>query len=190
MSETQWRNPVGGNPAARETGAEASASPLARREPLSVELNLAKFAAFLFAPSHTRQDVRPRAKNWVTEAAGTKVLARIIVHTVDHETLNTLDHRTTLALQKLWWATPVVSVDGSRQFAIRDLARTMRLTWGKKTFLLLKGSLRRLRRTPITWSYAFFDHASKRLISTEEPLTILALPERSEKVPPRCRPGA
>src|SRR5713101_2723909 len=74
------------------------------RRTLDAELNLAKFASFLFAPSHTRPNGKPddraRAKRWTftTRADGQKTLAKIVVNTVNGQSLNTLDHRTWLAL--------------------------------------------------------------------------------------------
>lgn len=156
--------------------AENEQSNLARARALvNVELNLAKFASFIFAPSHTQEEARARSKSWVTSdpITNTKVLARIIVHTVDRQTLTTFDHRTSLALQKLWWERPRHEATGVTPLVLRDLARTMGLTWGKKTYLLLKASLRKLRHTPITWRYAFVDEATRKAIGEENTLTIL-----------------
>lgn len=145
------------------------------RAVVNAELNLAKFASFIFAPSHTREEARARAKSWaathpLTEA---KVLARIIVHTVDRRTLTTFDHRTCLALQKLWWERPRHEPTGATPLVLRDLARTMRLGWGRKTYLFLKASLRRLRQVPITWRYAFVDRTTGQAIGEENTLTVL-----------------
>ena len=49
----------------------------------------------------------------------------------------------------------------------------MQLGWGQKTLRMLKMSLRRLRKVPITWFYSFYDKNAERYISTEEPMTIL-----------------
>jgi hypothetical protein len=49
----------------------------------------------------------------------------------------------------------------------------MRLSWGKKTYDLLKASLRRLRKVPITWEWSFYDKTIRKLRRFEEPLNIL-----------------
>lgn len=123
---------------------------------------MAKYAPFIFAPSHTKKDVRARVKTWTADPGnGAKVLARILVEPVQGETLNTFDHKTCLALQKFWWEHPKNPGDGATWMTMKELARTMGLGWGRKTFVQVKASLGRLRKVPITWRYSFFDKASE-----------------------------
>ncbi len=140
-------------------------------EPLQTELNLARFFSFIFKPSHTRAS-EPRAKSWVVDANGTSIRAKILIEPVDGETLTTLDHRTYLALQKVWWD-QAHEPNGYTTLTLKDLARVMQLGWGQKTLRMLKMSLRRLRKVPITWFYSFYDKNAEQYISTEEPMTIL-----------------
>jgi len=149
--------------------------PIPTDKTLSIERNLAKFASFIFTLSHTKEQVRARVKTWlaIDPITGDKVVARIIVETVGRQTLITFDHRTCLALQKLWWERPK-NQNNSTTLTLKDLARTMRLTWGRKTFILLKESLRRLRKVPITWQFSFFDRTVGRIRTPEEPINILS----------------
>jgi hypothetical protein len=142
---------------------------------LAIELNLAKFAPFIFAPSHTPRSARARVKTWAIDLGdGNEALARILIEPAEGETLNTLDHRTYLALQKLWWALPKNPEDKSTWLTLKELTRTMNLTWGKTTLKLLKASLRRLRKVPITWERSFYDKRLQQLKTLEEPVNILA----------------
>jgi hypothetical protein len=144
-------------------------------EVLPVELNVAKFASFIFSPSHTCKDSCARIKTWVVDVEGRKVLAKIFVEPVDRRTLNTLDYRTYLALQKIWWERPACSVGEGTAVSLRELARTMKLGWGKKQLLFLKQSLRALRKVPITWQYSFFDKEFGRYHCFEEPINVLSM---------------
>src|SRR5712691_11276950 len=107
MEATPFKDLIKGKTEGQLQSPAEVAPELTGQRTLDAELNLAKFASFLFAPSHTREEGRARAKTWAANLdSGQKVLARIIVHTVDRQTLTTFDHRTCLALEKLWWTTP------------------------------------------------------------------------------------
>jgi hypothetical protein len=124
---------------------------------LKSELNFARFASFIFAPSHTAEKARVRTKIWTVGLPGTekRTLARIQVNTVNARTLTTLDLRTFLALQKLWWDRGQDQENGSTTLQLRDVARTIRMGWGKKQYHELKASLLRLRQIPVQWRFAF-----------------------------------
>lgn len=141
---------------------------------LPVELNIAKFSSFIFTPSHARNDAPARVKTWVIDIKGKKALAKILVEPVDRQILNTFDYRTYLTLQKLWWERPRDPEEGWTAIRLRELARIMKLGWGKKQLLLLKRSLRSLRKVPITWQYSFFDKDAGRHHRFEEPINLLS----------------
>ncbi len=137
-------------------------------DPIQVELNFAHFASFIFTPSHSLPFAR--SKIWVIEQNGEKMLSKILVEPVNGEILTTFDYRTFLALQKL-----VDDTEGLRDltsFSLKGLANIMEISWGKKRRNLLKNSLRRLRKVPITWQYAFKHRDHIEMI--EEPITILS----------------
>jgi len=141
---------------------------------LQIELNLARFASFIFAPSHAYPTAR--SKIWVIERNGAKLMAKILVEPVNGAILNTFDYRTFLALQKL--AHESIGLRDITSFTLKGLANVMEISWGQKRRNLLKDSLRRLRKVPITWHYAFQNHG--RIQMLEEPITILSKLRLSE----------
>jgi hypothetical protein len=145
---------------------------LMKDHPLAIELNIAKFSSFIFAPSHSVALSKPRVKNWVAENGNEKVLARILVHTVDNTSLTTFDFKTWLALQKLWYEGKRTK-SGAICLSLREVVRIMDISWGSDTPIQIKNSLRRLRTIPITWQFSFFDNESKKYVQFEEPITLL-----------------
>jgi hypothetical protein len=163
---------AGGN--GKNLGAPLISGLIDNQDLLPVELNIAKFSSFIFTPSHARNGVLARVKTWVIDIKGKKALAKILVEPVDQQILNTFDYRTYLTLQKLWWERPRDPVEGWTAISLRELARTMKLGWGKKQLSLLKRSLRSLRKVPITWQYSFFDKDAGRHHFFEEPINLLS----------------
>lgn len=163
---------MGGN--GKNLGASLIPGLIDNQDLLPVELNIAKFSSFIFTPSHARNDALARVKTWVIDIKGKKALAKILVEPVDRQILNTFDYRTYLTLQKLWWERPRDPVEGWTAIGLRELARIMKLGWGKKQMLLLKRSLRSLRKVPITWQYSFFDKDAGRHHLFEEPINLLS----------------
>lgn len=149
-----------------------SSKSLTKDHPLAIELNIAKFSSFIFAPSHSIALSKPRVKNWVAENGNEKVLARIIVHSVDNTSLTTFDYKTWLALQKLWYEGKRTE-SGAICLSLREVVRIMDISWGADTPGQIKNSLRRLRTVPITWQFSFFDNERKKYIQFEEPITLL-----------------
>ncbi|NKE70152.1 hypothetical protein [Candidatus Manganitrophus noduliformans] len=163
---------MGGN--GKSLGAPLIPGLIDNQDLLPVEMNIAKFSSFIFTPSHARNDVLARVKTWVIDINGKKALAKILVEPVDRQILNTFDYRTYLTLQKLWWERPRDPAEGWTAIRLRELARIMKLGWGKKQLLLLKRSLRSLRKVPITWQYSFFDKDAGRHHLFEEPINLLS----------------
>ena len=160
----------------------------AKERLLKSELNFARFASFIFTPSHTAEKARVRAKIWTVGLPDSekRTLARIQVNTVNGKTLTTSDLRTFLALQKLWWDRGQDHKDGATTLHLRDLARTVRMGWGKKQFLELKASLLRLRQIPVQWKFSFKTAQGEGVVA-ETSTTILSELRLLERY--RVKPG-
>jgi hypothetical protein len=84
--------------------------------------------------------------------------------------LTTEDQKVLYALLKLW-------EDAGRPeilyFSLRQLALTLKRSWGKQQREDLKRSLDRLASTSLTWDQAFYDSRTKKFLSVEDKFRII-----------------
>ena len=127
------------------------------------ELNVAKWADFIFIPSHANNARDARKKNWKVEDDGTKRFAHILIEPLSgYSTPTTSTWLVLLALFHLWHERR--ESDGGVTFSYKEIAQMLGWKWaGKKTTNDLKMHLKILRFTAFTWRMSFVDDQSRKV---------------------------
>lgn len=135
------------------------------------DLNLEKWT--IWQPSQSRH--KPEAKLIEREVSlpdGSIRKAKVEVGYTHKGVLTTQDQKTFYALIKLWEENGKSITHTS--FSLRQLAKTLGMTWGTKNIQVLRNSIERLLITPFLWEYSYYDAETKTLDRTQEtPFTIL-----------------
>jgi len=148
------------------------------------ELNIEKHADFIFAPSHSRNLHKPRARTWIeTRLDGTKVKATIQLEPFRGKTPTTRTRKVYLALQKLTeekgW-----SDEERTQFSLYEISQIVGWKWaGKSTVKQIRDELLQLRMTPFIWQYSFVDEEGRKagLLDTFNILDHLKIWEKRDR---------
>lgn len=140
---------------------------------VKTEINLAKWASFIFAPSDTGDRVRQKQWTVVNTITGQKTIGRITVNTFNGTTLKPYDYKILLGLHSLWWDKQQPTLQQTTPFRFRELAKALDMKWGRGTLKGLKESLIRLKRVHISWIHAFKDIKKGTLAKIEDDFTIL-----------------
>ena len=127
----------------------------------------------LFYPQERRKlfDIRYLSSE-ITDHEGNKQTVKAIVKPdATLGTLNTFDERTFYVLFEIW-----EEHDRSREcyFSEREIARKLKIKWGRDTAKAINDSLNRLRGVFIEWEGSFYDASKKRFITIKNPFTILS----------------
>mgnify|MGYP005817859155 CR=1 FL=1 len=149
------------------------------------EINVTKWANWIFQAMHSavvqhnNQFFAPRVREWQDQnpVTGQIDLNRLTVHTLNgKEVLTTFDFRTWVSLEKLWWDRRPHKPGEWMDVSLRELARTMNLSWaGKKTSMELRRSIWRLAQITIEWRGGFVTSDGRRshLLRAETSLTLV-----------------
>lgn len=142
-------------------------------EVIRPELNIEKHADFIFAPSHSRNLHKPRARTWLEHRPdGTKVKATIQLEPFQGKIPTTKTRKVYLALQKLTqekgWTEEERTI-----FSAHEAVEAMGLQWkGKISLRELRKELLQLMFTPMIWHHSFLTETGER-VSLEQPFRIL-----------------
>jgi hypothetical protein len=140
---------------------------------VKTEINLAKWASFIFAPSETGDRVRQKQWTVLNTETGQKTIGRITVNTFNGKTLKPYDYKVLLGIHSLWWDKQQLTLQQTTPFQFRELAKALGMKWGRGTLKGLKESLVRLKRVHISWIHAFKDIKKGTLAKIEDDFTIL-----------------
>jgi hypothetical protein len=140
---------------------------------VKIEINLAKWASFIFAPSETGDRVRQKQWTVLNPETGQKTIGRITVNTFNGTTLKPYDYKILLGIHSLWWDKQQLTLQQTTPFRLRELAKALGMKWGRGTLEGLKESLIRLKRVHISWIHAFKDIKKGTLAKIEDDFTIL-----------------
>ena len=138
---------------------------------VSRELNF-DFAQF-FYPQEKRKIFEIRHfQSEITDQGITRSISATVKPDATLGTLTTFDERVFYALIEIWLeqGKPHIVI-----FSEREIARRIRIKWGRDTAKAINQSLKRLRLVGIEWLGAFYDSTQKQFVGTDDnPFTILS----------------
>lgn len=145
-----------------EVGPEQLAIPLVEDEYIvRPELNTAKFADFLFPPSHSKNLRKSRTKKWQGMLPNGK-RGDVSLRVSPPESFKAPSHNThkvLLALYDLWNDNHLT--DGTCVCSFRDIAEKLQLAVNGRVTQMIEREIGALRETSIAWDFSFIDESGK-----------------------------
>lgn len=135
------------------------------------ELNLEQWSIWQPSSSNNAPKARVLTRE-VTLPDGSTATAKVEVGFTHKGGLTTEDQKTLYALTKQWEERG--RSDALTPFSLKRLAKILGKKWGTQTVTGLVNSLTRLRATPFTWTYSFFDSTTGETVEFLDTFNILS----------------
>ena len=144
------------------------------------DINIGKFADFIFLPSHSTRLRIARKKQWKEDHGKHKAIGSLLIEPlVSRTSPTTRTFLVFLAVCHLWHERR--ETDGSVLFSYRDIGKLLIWKWaGRRTADVVKHELGILRGTLLTWKLSFINKDGVK-ITPAKPFNILAEAEWVEQ---------
>jgi hypothetical protein len=135
------------------------------------ELNLEKWSFWIPTQSHRKiEEKKFERELYLTDGSIKK--ATLTIKPSTDGNLTTQDQKVFYALIKIW-ETKGKSKDYT-YFSLRQLAKVLKVSWGKQIIKTLTNSIERLRLTHFIWEHSYYNAETKNTLEVlEDPFTIL-----------------